>query len=216
MKCEAWLEFGGIEVANISRITSYLNAGLLTGVALASAECECDATDEGPYVSPAADGAPWYDSTRPESGEFLGLLAHEIRLDPVAVRSVGPKLSGGSTIGSVYFRHRILSVHGIMLASSAQGMAYGDRWLADVLAGTIRGCAPDTARILLACPSGSGSSQFRTLRRVGIVDGPTPGPAEAMPECHLQEVLFQFAAGVPWLLMDEQECLTSVGYDGGS
>lgn len=208
MRLEDYLEVSGIEIANANRSNDYLNAGLLNGVALVSAECECAATDSGPYISPDVDPAPWYDSSRPESAEFLGLLAAGITLDPVAIRSVTPKLAGGSTIGKVYFRHRVVSVHGILLANSAQGMAYGERWLSDILAGRIQGCAPDTLRILLACPSGSGSNQFRTLRQVGIIDGPTPGPAEEMPECYVQEVQFQMAAGVPWLLGDEQVCMS--------
>src|SRR5688572_7661461 len=39
--------------------------------------CWCAALDgagDDGYLSPAADPAPWYESTRPESGEFLGLL----------------------------------------------------------------------------------------------------------------------------------------------
>lgn len=210
MRLEDFLEISGIEVANTNRTADYLNAGLLTGVALASANCDCAATDDGPYTSPAADPAPWYDAARPESGEFLGLLAAGITLDPVAVRSVSPKLSGGGTVGRSYFRHRMIAVRGILLAASAQGMAYGERWLNDVLAGRVTGCASDTMRVLLACPSGAGTSQFRTLRQVGIVDGPIPGPAQEMPECYVQEVQFQMAAGVPWLLGDEQVCLAGL------
>lgn len=206
MKLEDYVEINSVEIANANRSSDYLSAGLLTGVSVSSAVCECAATDDGPYVSPTDDPAPWYDAAREESGEFLGLLASEIRLDPVAVRSITPKLSGGATVGRIYLRHRILSVRGIMLASSAQGMAYGERWLADVLAGRIVGCSTDTARVLLACPSGSASAQFRTLRRIGIVDGPTYGPAETQPECYLQEVMFQVASGVPWLFSDEMAC----------
>lgn len=206
MRLENFLELGGIEVANSNRSKAYLDAGLLTGISVVSTGCECAATDDGPYTSPSADPAPWYDASRIESGEFIGLLAAEMRLDPVAIRSVTPKLNGGATVGRVYFRHRILSCRGVLLANSAQGMAYGERWLADVLAGRIVGCAPDTARILLACPTGLASAQFRTMRHIGIVDGPTSGQAETLPECYLQEVQFQVASGVPWLLADEVTC----------
>lgn len=210
MKLSDYLEFGGIEIANENRTADYLNAGLLTGVTVSAANCSCSATDDGPYDSPALDPAPWYDSSRPESAEFLGLLAGEVRLDPVAIRSVVPKASAGSTIGRLYLRHRIVSCRGVLLASTAQGMAYGERWLADVLAGQIIGCAPDTVRILLACPSGSATAQFRTLRHVGVVDGPTFGPAQELPECYIQEVLFQLASGTPWLYADEQTCLAGI------
>lgn len=183
----------------------------MTGIAVSSANCGCDVTDDGPYSTPSADGAPWHDTSRPESDEFLGFMALGITLDPVVIRSVSPKLSNGATIGKAYSRHRIVAFGGYLIANSAQGMSYGERWLNGVLAGQTQGCAPDTLRILLACPSGSGSSQFRTLRQVGIVDGPNYGPAEEMPECYIQSIQFQMAAGVPWLLGDEMSC-GSLGY----
>lgn len=211
MRLEDYAEFGGIEIANANRTSDYISNGLITGVTFQPSACECAITDDGPYVSPAADPAPWYDSTRPESGEFVGLMATGIILDPIITRSVSPKLSNGATIGRIYYRHRIVSVGGYLLASTAQGMSYGERWLNSVLAGTIVGCAPDELRLLLSCPSGSGSSQFRTLRKVGIVEAPTFAQVQELAECYIQAVQFQFAAGVPWLLGDEVACLSG-GY----
>lgn len=209
MKAWDFLEYGGIEIANANRVQSYLR-GIGLGIPASFAECGCDVTDYGPYISPAEDPSPWYDPARAESGEFLGIVAHDVRLDPVIKRASTPRASLGASIGPLTKTQRIVSVKAIMLSRTEQGMAYGNRWLNDVLSGILTGCAQDTLRLLLACPSGGGTSQFRTLRHVGIVDGPTPGPVNNLPECHVCEVSFQLAAGIPQLLSDPVDCINVI------
>lgn len=219
MKAVGFIEYGGVEIANENRVADYLNAGLLTGLAITDIDCGCDLIDEGPYVSPSADPAPWYDSTRPESDEYLGLLAYDIRIDPVIRRSISPRSLHGASIGPLRARHRIVAVRGLLLASSAQGMAYGERWLNDVLAGTLSGCGSDTMRLLLACPPSSYAvveAQFRSLREVAIADGPTTAAVQELPECYVSDISFQIAAGIPQLLSDEIACLPETTLAGGS
>lgn len=207
MKLHDWLEFGGVVISNGNRTKGFFSFGLFT-LPISTADCGCDTIDDDTTYANTLD-APWYEGARPESAEFLGLMAHDIRLDSIAVRGVVPKVSVGATIGRLRLRHRIVSVRGLMLAQTAQGQAYGESWLRDVLAGAVVGCAPDTLRILLSCPpDGSPAApQWRTLRRVGVVDGPNFGPVGEVGECFMQEVQFQIAAGVPWLLGDEILCL---------
>lgn len=215
MKLRDYLSFSGIEIANENRTRDYLTSGLFSGVPVISANCGCDATDEGPYSSPSTDTAPWYDSVRTESAQFLGMHAYNITIDSVLARAVTPKILGGATIGRLRPRHRIVAVQGLLLGQSEMAMAYGERWLTSVLAGIIVGCAPDTLRILLACPDDSSEPPFRTLRRVGTVDGPHFGPIGQLPSCYIQEVTFQIAAGIPHLLTDASECLAETVLLGG-
>jgi hypothetical protein len=214
MKARDYLVFGGIELANENRTSAY--ASLVRGVALVSEGCGCSVTDEGPYSNPEDDDAPWVDPARSESFDFLGMIAHDIRIDPIPIRSVTPRARRGATIGSLRLRHRILSVTAALIATSSQGMAYGERWVSDVLSGVIIGCAPDEIRLLLACPEDAAVAQFRTLRRVGIVDGPTSFPIAEMPECYVQSITFQIAAGIPHLLTDAEDCLVETILVGGS
>lgn len=197
-------------MANEVRTIAYLSGGLNGGPSVdPNADCGCSSLDNGPYDSPSADPAPWHDSGRPESADFLGLMAFDIRIDPILSRAVSPRSLGGATIGKFSPRHRLVSIRGTLLARTEAAMSYGERWLNDVLAGEIVGCAPDTIRILLSCPDDPlvDEAQFRTLRRVGTVDGPSPSPIFEMPECYIQEVFFQLAAGVPYLLTDTETCL---------
>lgn len=167
--------------------------------------CFCAAFNEEPYVSPAADDADWYESTRPESVDFLGVWLHAINLQPVISRGVVSRSREGAVVGPLRLRQRVVECEGIMFAKTAQGMAWGERWLADVLSGSYCDadfCSSDEAVILPACPDDSldADSFFRTLKQVGIVDGPLFTPiSDGVPECKSQKVNFQLAAGLPWL-----------------
>lgn len=171
--------------------------------------CYCAAMDTGPYATPETDGAAWYDADRPESADFLGLIG-EFRLLPVTSRVVTQRSRGGADIGPMAPKARILQFEGIMYATSSPGMGYGERWLSWVLSAPGAGCAGDVANILPACPSDDvedPQSAFRELVRVGLVDGPTFAPAArggAIPECTLQQVTFQLAAGEPFLRRREE------------
>ena len=216
MKLTDHIDFGGTEISNGNRLRAYLNYGLLP-IPVSLAGCGCDTIgDTADYISPAHDLAPWFDAARPESEEFLGLLAYDARLDSVATRSVSPRAGMGATIGRRFFRHRILSIHGATFARNAQGQAYGEAWLRDVLAGSGSGCAAETVRVLLSCPPAdtTADAQYRTLRHVGIVDGPNFGAVATIGECYIQDVQFQVAAGIPWLLSDEISCLPETSVVG--
>lgn len=216
MRLQSYLTYGTTEIANASRTFTYIsNLGLPIPATFTS--CDCPTADENTYTTPESDPAPWYDPDREESADFLGLFAHEARLDPVVVRAVTPKSMLGSVVGPLRPKHRIASVRGLMFARSETAMSYGERWLNDILGGVLTGCSTDSLTVLLACPqSETEIVPWRTLRRVGIVDGPSIGPASQLPECYVSEVTFQLAAGVPYLLHDEASCLDVVISEAGS
>lgn len=199
MLLEQWLCLDTVEIANSVRTRAYLKAGLGgPSFSIPSAGCDCDAYDEGPYVSPAADSAPWYESTRQESGEFLGLLL-SAELLSVANRTVSVNGPRGAALGPLQLRQRVLSCSALMCAGSQRGMAWGERWLAEALAGD---CGElGAATVLPVCPPTDDEDRyFRTLERVGLTDGPTFAPASNAKPCFLQSVTFQLAAEIPELL----------------
>ncbi len=160
----------------------------------------------GDYDSPGSDPAPWYEATRAvESGEFLGFLPDLVDLLPVVSRSVVARADVGGVLGRQRRRARIVQVSGVMLATSRRGMSWGERWLSEALAGSL--CEPlrgDVAEVLPACPpestsDGDAEDWLRTLRGVGLVDGPLFAAEGAVPTCYLQRATFQLVAANPYL-----------------
>lgn len=210
-------------------------------------QCYCEILDEsssqtpGGYVSPADDPAPWYTSARPESNEFLGLLLIDCDIPPTFSRTVAPSPSRGGVAGRLLPKQRVMSVSAIMYASTDRGMAYGERWLADVLAGNQ--CDPlsdlGDLEILPSCPDTVAGGRysdtysdiyledpvdpatfFRTLKRTGIADGPTPVPLGqtrgSIPECNAQRVEFTLVSELPWLFSPAVEIADAPIGAGGS
>lgn len=163
--------------------------------------CYCDAYDGGPYQDPEYDQAPWFSSSRPESGDFLGAVL-ELTLQPAASRQVARVAGGGGVVGPVITLPRLLQAEGTLYAASRAGMAYGEAWLRRILTGSAAGCSEDTAVILPACqPEGEdGADYLRELVAVGLVDGPVFGAVDTdIPTCLLQSLSFQLVAGDPYL-----------------
>lgn len=233
---EPYLELGGVEVANSLRTLTYLRRGLgpagftvqlrhpLTPEAgytdiygdvytadpywPGNLSCYCSLLDTGPYVSPADDPAPWYDPTRPESADFLGMVP-SVQVLSVLGRSVTPRAIGG-TLGPQRLRPRLVQVSGPMYATSWAGMAWGERWLQQALVGELTGCVDAVLRLLPTCPPADAedpASYWRTLAEVGLVDGPSFGPEGTVPRCYIQSVAWQLVAGQPHLWAPADTCL---------
>lgn len=210
MKYVGWARFAGQEIVNEARVRAYGTAGLIARLVSPAASNCCSLIDEG-YVSPEADPAPWYDAANSASGEFFGILG-DIRVDSVVQRGVTQRATvAGAAISRPRARSRIVAFSCYGFASTDRGMAYGEAWLRTVLAGS-DGCEVDSLELLQACDVDS----YRTLRRVGIVDGPTFGPIGTVAECRMQAMNFQLVAGLPYLLHDASECLAETILVGGS
>lgn len=205
MRLQAWMEYAGTEIANAARTLAYLERGLAGSKVTADVDAgSCEAMGTG-YFSPAADPAPWYDATRPESGTFLGVFANDIRLTEVSRRVITDKDSVGAVIGRTRLTHRLVQVRATLYANTRAGMFYGERWLAGELTRWGRSGEADL-RVLPACPDGIDADAFRTLYEVGLVALEPPGPI-VRDECTVQEVAFQLAAGVPFLHFPSEVCL---------
>lgn len=208
---ESYLCLGGVELSNHARVAAYVNNVGVPGATMPT-ECACDLIDFG-FDLPQTDPAPWYEATRPESQEFLGFYANRMELQNVVGREMEQASRRGAHVGALTLRGRILQVSGLMMATSCEGMAYGERWLANVLRGgpcNVWGEADDTAVILPACNDNYGAvSPFRHLVGVGVLDFPPPGPVGSLPRCKVQEVSFILGSQSPYLFHPPDPC-----YDG--
>lgn len=211
MRLESFMCLGGMEISNHARTAAYVNNSGLPG-AVMSQECACYALDEG-FDLPTTDPAPWYEVTRPESADFYGFYASESNLQPVFAREVNTTSGYGSVLSPLKTKTRILTASGMMLARTAEGMAYGERWLSEVLRGSPCAdgdCASDSLTILPACPESvnyDAARYFRSLMNVGVVDGPVFIQIGNLPECKTQQVSFTIAASMPFLYLPAERCL---------
>lgn len=206
MRQYPYLCLGSVELASFNRVKAYASARGIPGLTISN-ECSCPAIEPSyePFISPVSDPAPWYDSSVPESIDFLGLVASDIRVASVASRDVNNRSGEGGVISRLGLKHRLVQVKGQLIAATPLGMAYGEEWLREALAGGYQdgSCAGDVLQLLPACPedleSTDADEYFRYLYKVGIIDGPDFTQITTLPECTLQNVSFQLAAGVPWL-----------------
>lgn len=224
MRAVEWLTLGGLEIANMNRTLVYVrNLGdARFGISLSDAladrydaaalSCYCSVVDEGPYLDPATDDAPWYDAAKPESEEFLGIWAHSITVDPVLGRDVNQVVGEGAVLSPIRASHRTVAVEGLMIANTARGMAFGERWLTEALRGSfcLDGCAADDLCILPACPPDDDPNpdrHIRTLRQAGLIDGPNFLSRTSIAECVMQSTVFQLVAARPPMFAPEETCL---------
>lgn len=211
MRLSGYLCLGGVEVANDSRTVAYVRNGGIPLSGNMSSGCSCDIYDTG-FNLPETDPSPWHEPTRPESDEFYGLMATGISLSPVHQRATGNRGGNGSVLSPLRHVGRVIPVTGFLFARSAEGMAYGERWLSEVLRGSpcsSGDCPSDDAIIVPACPDDPDydtDRYFRTLVDVGVVDGPTTAPV-INSECYLQQVNFTLTSSQPWLYHSRDRCL---------
>lgn len=202
---EPWMEYAGYELANPVRTMAYLQSGLVADPRITVFQggfCECASLDEGPYVNPLTDDAPWYEPTRPESEDFLGLFIHYLDVSAPFARTATPRGNGGYSLGSLTELGRIVQVRGYMLSADKRAQTYGQRWLTEVLRGDCTDeCGISDLCLLMACPATEADEGdwFRTLKRAGIISGPTFIDIPDVDCGLIQEVSFQMAAEEPHL-----------------
>lgn len=231
MQIQPYLVFSGVEIANFVRTAQYLQKNLgrpniLVPSSIGSVQPGggysnlyadtysadpldpifmdgyCKSFDFGPYVSPAADPAPWYTARRPESGEFLGLILTDADLNAPLTRNVSARAARGAIVGRRQQIHRIISCTGILYASTQRGMEWGERWLTTQLTPPNQLCDQCELDFFPFCPSNpADTTVMRRLMQCGTVNGPQFSQVhDRIPMCYMQGVLFQMAAGEPHML----------------
>ncbi|MER5699236.1 hypothetical protein ACWDBO_25615 [Streptomyces mirabilis] len=224
MATDWYMNYGGVEVVNHSRLNAYLDTvgSPLDGYSGCGCPTFTAATlEELPYTTPGdtASPAPWYDADVPESAEFAGVMVLQIEgLDDYPVqRTVTGGISGGGAIGPARALPRTITVTALVLGSTCCGVDYGLHWLGEVLQGCgTGGCDGDCLTLYNCCPGEEldaatfNSRHRRTLRRVALVDGPKV-TARAGNGCEsgacqngadILTVEWVMTAAVPWLWTD--------------
>jgi hypothetical protein len=219
-----YLTLGGVEIANSSRLATYLDT---VGSPLSRAGgCGCptltaEVLGDAPYTTPQEDGAPWYDPTVPESGEFAGLMVLSVEglEDHPVRRAVTGAVAGGGVLGARRVQPRTIAVTGVLLGATCCGVAYGLHWLAAALdqagCGQPReGCDGADLTAFNCCPSAqetqdpaSAARHLRTFRRVALTQGPTiversgdgcSGSTGCDVGAEMLTVEFVLTAATPW------------------
>lgn len=130
-----YLSFAEIEVVNEARTHAYREA--MEFPSTCELECETLRTslEHAPYTTPAADGAPWYDSALPESGDVAGF-------ELLSVTGLGSSLSRGFTatsngvsIGNINPAPREMVLRFAALAKNKCATDYAIQWLLKTMAG---------------------------------------------------------------------------------
>lgn len=153
--------------------------------------------DNSPYSSPLSDPAPWYDAAVPESADFAGFLTTEFKgLGSVYTRENVDKLTGGAVLGRLRPKSRTLIWTGYLFGRSECAVQYGLRWLTANIKGTDCSCGGEELDVMICCPDLTEDppistcvslpsiaqptacspftepNAFRTLKKVGLIDGP--------------------------------------------
>jgi hypothetical protein len=147
-----WLQFAGTEIINTARVAAYSR-----GVAVACGDPDLPASlGDASYTTAAADPAPWYDPSRPESAQFHGLLGLEYlgTGTSTAQRQWTELLGPGGVPGTGRRSSLEIEVRALAVASTPAGMSYGTAWLASALRGSECGpaCSGDTLCLYTAAP----------------------------------------------------------------
>lgn len=215
-----WAELGGVEFANTERVYSYLLAGYgPPRLAVHGAGCSiASLLGDAPYTTPSGDNAPWYDPVIPESADFAGLLVTNVAggEDTPYQRSTYGNIAGGTVLGRLRPRGKALVYSGVLVGRTCCAVAYGLRWLTAVLVAGDRcnPCVGSDLEVITACPPAdtepclgtslaTPASVFRTLKGVGLIDGPNlvgRGGGSCPCGCtETTEVTFTLAASSPFL-----------------
>ena len=136
MATDAWIEFGGTELVNLSRVTQLARVMGADGALYQSEDSVQwvqDALGEIDYDD--ITEAPWYDPSVPESSEFAGLVPLEFAgiEDSTLTSSPSEYVTDGGTAGRARSGTLPIVASVVLVASTERGSEYGRRWLNKVL-----------------------------------------------------------------------------------
>lgn len=224
-----WAAIEGTEFVNSARCRAYLLEGYGPPNLKVEGDCDCPeeqlrtlvGCDDAPWSNPAADFAPWYDASIPESADFAGFFPTVFEgLDSTYTREVTDTINGG-VLGRLRPGPRTMTWRGYLFGRTCCSVAYGLRWLTSVLRQARCGaeCGGEKLDLLVCCPPtgeeptdcGCGvlpdpgipadDDAFRTLYNVGLSEGPTVRSQRAASgRCGcstIMEIEFTLVAGNP-------------------
>ena len=140
MPHRGWLKLGGTEIANTRRAATYFEtAECASSLSVVRDDSWLDLhrylQEDAPYMSPEADGAPWYDDDSPSSSEFLGVWVLGLDGLDSAPMSRSPISSAGAGGGFAAPRWgvREIRVEAVLAGATPAGLEYGIEWLNSAL-----------------------------------------------------------------------------------
>lgn len=223
-----FIDVDGLEVANGYRTMEYLRRGLAGPKWIVPETYPCSVLARevggvGPFVSPSADPAPWYDATIAESANFYGFMPTIIDFQTLSVtRSQSQRFGGigGGVIGVEQVAVRGMHVDGYLLASTCQALEYGRHWLYSKIGSDCAGCNLRTVRVRESCPPADGSADTRgerILYDAALTAGITRTDNPGSPCCDYDGIHFEFASESPYLYSRPGAASTPVyiGSSGG-
>ena len=161
------------------------------------------------FITPAADGAPWYNANYPESADALGFFVEEwTGLDNRHVqRKVAARPFGGQ-LGALGASERVMKMNVIAFARSERAMEYQFRWLEATLSTVCSTCETSSMWIRRWCPTDLEAlwDGIAELRDVGLIEGLSwESDLMDISRCFIRRMSFTLAAGDP--------CMYSPGVD---
>lgn len=221
----AWIgyyEFGGSELVNVARTERYAKNARLPWFkpVYDGADYEPTLSVLEGYRTPLLDDAPWLDSNRPESMDFLGFYPSAIDglEDSTRTSQVVEYVNDGGSPGRLRHGTRQIAFRGLLIATSEAGADFGMTWLRQVLLGNMSDWLGDATQshwgtdlCYYASPpevdwEAEGESLEdclsplrRSMRRVSVNAGPTVVSKHGFSDgtC-FWEVSFTARAGIPW------------------
>jgi len=227
--------YGCIDWANNERTLAYYGWACANGMFPGSGTviedlCTCPAdSPEDEFTDPATDQVCWYDPAVPESTEFLGAII--LRVTGSRSSTVSRDVQDGFLEGSVLQRlkrkGRSFGFEILLVATSCEGMHYGEEWLRGVLEDdmcaaqdTCQSCSGRELTLRVHCPTGDTTDDgLHTWHSVGVVDGLTPVEREARQRascCNLQKFTFSMQSESPYSFstVAQDGCEMEVDPDG--
>ncbi len=226
MRCPSWLSIGGCEVVNGAALTDALtyqrSMGKRRPVAVSCVECVADRID--PCVPdylrywtdpvgtptptlPTPTPLPWYRSDQPASSEFLGFAFSEPPTGLGSPISRNPTLrsGGGSYAGPVILSGREMTFRLTAVAMTPRGLAWGLRWLEDLLT-SVGSCDTRSIDFRLLCPADGAdwSEGVWRANRVALTQIARTDFGDA--SACVEEITFTLLAEDPWLSQCPRIC----------
>ena len=177
------------------------------------------ATQAVTYTTPAADGAPWYDASIPESATFLGYMVSRAEKPSHISREITQRISGsgGGVLETLRPGPQVWDVEVYLFGCDEASVEYGMRYLSNII--TDGGCESDNCEmceveIRDTCPSFTGTptvDEFNTgrwlLYNASMTRSPewTDPPAEGTAH-YVRKARFQFASELPWKFKPGETC----------
>lgn len=204
MATDQWLEFGGVELINLSRTAQLAEVLGIDTVWTDPASVQWVQNAFNALDYDVITTAPWYDAGYPASAEFAGLVPLSVvGLDDSTLEAATTEyITDGGSSGSARNKTLPLVFNVAIVASTAQGAEFGKRWLSRVLKGSGAGyfCAGSSLKYFRW---EGGGSETAHRRNVSLTRAPSVTRKRATHCSVTWLVTFTLTANDPFEYSDE-------------